>query len=73
VWGVGLHGRLGTGKTSNVLKPSIVEDLKDMKVDDITLGSNHTLCLLRNGKGMCWGASLNGKLGLETTLDRNFL
>jgi alpha-tubulin suppressor-like RCC1 family protein len=29
VWGVGLHGRLGTGKTSNVFKPTIIEDLKD--------------------------------------------
>lgn len=29
VWGVGLHGRLGTGKTGNILKPMILEDLKD--------------------------------------------
>ena len=29
IWGVGLNGRLGNGKTSNVLRPTIVEDLKD--------------------------------------------
>ena len=41
-------------------------------MEDITYGSNHTLCILRNGKGMCWGSSKDGKLGLETALDRNF-
>ena len=29
IWGVGLHGRLGTGKTANVLSPLMIEDLKD--------------------------------------------
>jgi E3 ubiquitin-protein ligase HERC2 len=29
IWGVGLHGRLGTGQTNNILSPSILEDLKD--------------------------------------------
>jgi alpha-tubulin suppressor-like RCC1 family protein len=73
IWGVGLNGRLGNGRTSNVLRPSLVEDLKDSKVEDISLGSTHTLCLLRNGKGLCWGSSSKGKMGLEATLDRNFL
>lgn len=72
IWGVGLHGRLGTGKTANVLKPMMLEDLKDQKVEDIALGSNHSLCILRNGKAMCWGSSKDGKMGLETALDRNF-
>ena len=72
LWGVGLHGRLGTGETSNVYEPTYIEDLKDQKVEDLCLGSTHTLCLLRNGKGMCWGASKYGKLGLEACLDRNF-
>jgi E3 ubiquitin-protein ligase HERC2 len=72
IWGVGLHGRLGTGKTSNVLKPTQLDDLKNVKVEDINLGSNHSLCLLRNGKVLCWGSSKEGKLGLETTMDRNF-
>ena len=27
VWGLGLHGRLGLGKTSNALVPTAVEDL----------------------------------------------
>lgn len=73
VWGVGLHGRLGNGKTSNILKPTFIEDLKDSKVDDVSLGSNHSLCLLRNGKGLGWGSSKHGKLGLEACVDRNFI
>ena len=72
IWGVGLHGRLGTGKTSNILSPATLQDLKGIKVDDITLGSSHTLCLLRNGKMLCWGSSKEGKMGLEAPLDRNF-
>ena len=43
-----------------------------MKVEDISLGSAHSLCILRNGKAMCWGSSKDGKLGLETAMDRNF-
>lgn len=73
VWGLGLHGRLGLGKTTNTLIPTAVEDLQDMKVEDISLGSSHTLCILRNGKAMCWGSSKDGKLGLETAMDRNFI
>jgi len=61
MWGVGLHGRLGSGKTANVLRPAVVEDLKDLKVEDVALGTSHALCVLRNGKGMCWGSSSNGK------------
>ena len=72
LWGIGLHGRLGTGSTENILKPSLIEDLKDLKIEEIALGSSHTLCILRNGKAMCWGSSKDGKLGLETALDRNF-
>lgn len=73
IWGIGLHGRLGTGRTNNVYTPSYLDDLDSIKVEDISLGSNHTLCILRNGKVMCWGSSKEGKIGLESALDRNFL
>jgi alpha-tubulin suppressor-like RCC1 family protein len=73
VWGIGLHGRLGTGKTNNVHRPTYLDDMQSIKVDDVSLGSNHTLCILRNGKVMCWGSSKDGKMGLEAALDRNFL
>ena len=73
IWGIGLHGRLGTGRTNNVYTPSYLDDLDRIKVEDISLGSNHTLCILRNGKVMCWGSSKEGKIGLESALDRNFL
>lgn len=29
MWGIGLHGRLGTGKSVNILSPKVVEDLND--------------------------------------------
>ena len=73
LWGVGLNGRLGTGKTSNVLKPTLNEDLKNVKVEDISLGASHSLCLLRNGKVLTWGSSKDGKMGIEAAMDRNFL
>jgi X-linked retinitis pigmentosa GTPase regulator len=44
-----------------------------VKVEEVSLGSNHSLCLLRNGKVLCWGSSKDGKMGLESTNDRNFL
>ncbi len=72
VWGVGLHGRLGNGNTSNQLKPMRVEDLSDIKIEDVVLGSTHSMCLLRNGKVMVWGAGKFGKLGLEGIAERNF-
>lgn len=73
LWGLGSHGRLGTGKTNNVLKPTIIEDLKNVKVEDISLGSSHTLCMLKSGKVLTWGSSKDGKMGIEAALDRNFL
>jgi alpha-tubulin suppressor-like RCC1 family protein len=27
IWGIGLHGRLGTGKTNNVYSPSFLDDM----------------------------------------------
>jgi alpha-tubulin suppressor-like RCC1 family protein len=73
IWGIGLHGRLGTGRNNNVFTPSFLDDMQNIKVEDISLGSNHTLCILRNGKTMCWGSSKEGKIGLESALNRNFL
>jgi alpha-tubulin suppressor-like RCC1 family protein len=73
IWGIGLNGRLGTGKTQNSLLPTLIEDLRNVKVEDVSLGSNHSLCLLRNGKVLCWGSSKDGKMGLEAGMDRNFL
>ena len=73
LWGCGMHGRLGTGKTNNVLRPSVIQDLNNLKVEDVSLGSSHTLCLLKSGQVLCWGPSTHGKMGLETALDRNFL
>jgi len=72
IWGVGLHGRLGNGKSSNLVRPTLCEDLQDSKVDKVALGSTHTLCLLKNGKGKVWGAGKYGKLGLEATEECNF-
>lgn len=69
---MGLHGRLGTGQTNNVLSPKIIEDLKDQKVEDITMGTSNAFCLLRNGKSLCWGSSKDGKLGVEIPEGRNF-
>ncbi len=35
IWGVGLNGRLGTGKTNNALLPCPIPDLDNQKVEDI--------------------------------------
>jgi len=72
MWGSGNYGRLGNGSTADVLLPTKVEDLSDQKVDDISIGSTHAMCILRNGKGKVWGQGKHGKLGLEGIADRNF-
>ena len=66
IWGVGLNGRLGTGKTSNSLLPTSIPDLGNQKVEDIVLGSNHCLCRLRSGKVVGWGSAKDGKLGIQS-------
>jgi len=47
--------------------------MDNQKVEDISLGSNHTLCRLRSGKILGWGSSKDGKLGIQSSNDRNFL
>lgn len=50
----------------------VIPDMVNQKVEDVELGSSHTMCRMRNGKIMGWGSSKDGKLGIPGANDRNF-
>ena len=72
VWGGGSYGRLGIGMLRDRLVPTVIDDLRHKKVEDIELGMFHSVCLLQNGGGYIWGGGKNGKLGIEDSRNQNF-
>ncbi|MCY4643394.1 MAG: hypothetical protein OXB88_02150 [Bacteriovoracales bacterium] len=76
-WGRGSFGRLGHGKTTDVLHP--VEVLAGRErpgpltgVIHLSAGDNHSCALMEAGELMCWGRGDNGRLGNGTTEDQSY-
>ena len=67
VWGNNAYGQLGTGNTSNIYSPTVV-DLSsylragDGPVVDIAAGENYSLLLTQNGQVYGMGSNADGKL-----------
>ena len=69
VWGQSNEGILGLGyDIVNVQKPTILEDLKDIK--DISLSDHHAVAINSSGVAYSWGTGKYGELGLERTISR---
>lgn len=67
MWGWGSRGQLGQGDTRNLLKPTLVEALKqqhDLGVTDVGCGDAHNCVLTSNGIVHSWGDNSAGQLGI---------
>ena len=66
VWGSsGSWGQLGLGSITNVLYPTKIPELSNIK--DIDANSEHALALTNNGEVFAWGYNANGQIGDGTT------
>ena len=73
-WGDNDLGQLGTGDNIKSSEPEIVSQegvMKEAKIVDISLGSDHSCALDSKGKVYCWGNNNYGQLGVGPA-DRKF-
>lgn len=62
-FGGGEHGQLGHNDRVNKVKPTMVQELKDVFVSQITCGWSHSVALTSKGVIYTWGNGDHGKLG----------
>ncbi|CAG9464121.1 unnamed protein product [Pedinophyceae sp. YPF-701] len=66
------NGQLGLGHTEDVLTPTIVENLKDTRVGDVSCGAEHTVACSGDGTAIyAWGWGRYGNLGNGDREDRH--
>jgi alpha-tubulin suppressor-like RCC1 family protein len=70
-WGANFHGQLGTGSTTGNDVPQQVTSPAADGWASVSAGGQDTCALRSDGTLWCWGASINGALGLGTTTDQN--
>jgi len=69
-WGSNNHGQVGDGTTTDQYTPTQVAGLTS-GVESISVGSYFACALLTAGLVKCWGENTFGKLGDQSTTDRN--
>ena len=62
-FGLGEFGRLGLGSSEDVLTPTPIDSLADLKVKQIVASGNHSMVLTSNGSIYSWGKNNMGQLG----------
>jgi len=62
-FGGGEHGQLGHGDKVNKVKPTLVQALDDIFLQQITCGWSHSVALTSEGEVYTWGNGDHGKLG----------
>eukprot|EP00984_Skeletonema_dohrnii_P007149 scaffold2581_cov84-Skeletonema_dohrnii-CCMP3373.AAC.4 len=62
-FGGGEHGQLGHGDKVNKVKPTLVQALDGIVLQQITCGWSHSVALTTNGEVFTWGNGDHGKLG----------
>ena len=62
-FGGGEHGQLGHGDKVNKVKPTLVQALDGIFLQQITCGWSHSVALTSNGEIYTWGNGDHGKLG----------
>jgi alpha-tubulin suppressor-like RCC1 family protein len=68
VWSVGLNdsGQCGFQDTEIILKPRVIDALKNVKVVKLAAGGSHSMFLLESGEIMSCGLNSCGQLGVNT-------
>eukprot|EP00956_Cyclotella_meneghiniana_P041722 scaffold236806_cov119-Cyclotella_meneghiniana.AAC.5 len=62
-FGGGEHGQLGHGDKVNKVKPTLVQALENVVLQQITCGWSHSVALTSEGEVYTWGNGDHGKLG----------
>lgn len=68
-WGYNPYGQLGNDLGRSSSTPLELVSLRDRKVKDIALGSNHGFALLEDGTLLGWGRSADGQLAQTAGAD----
>ena len=62
-WGTGLNGRLGHGHNEDVLVPTEIQMLSNLRVINISAGESHSAAITQTKKLYMWGNGSYGRLG----------
>ena len=62
-WGTGLNGRLGHGHSEDVLAPTEIQMLSNLRVINISAGDSHSAAITQTKKLYMWGNGSYGRLG----------
>lgn len=66
-WGCNFNGQLGIGTTEDTHLPTLIKELKEVKVVHVDGGDSHTVALTEEGKIYAWGANEEGQVGVGDT------
>lgn len=72
-WGCGNYGMLGHGNFTFQTIPTFVEFFKDIKVDDVFLGSSNCMVISSDNRTYGWGKNPHGMLGIPSLVNQNIL
>ncbi|KAK5650580.1 hypothetical protein RI129_001609 [Pyrocoelia pectoralis] len=67
-WGKGDYFRLGHGSDQHIRKPTMIENLRDKKIEQIAVGALHCLGVTDTGQVYAWGDNDHGQQGNGTTI-----
>ncbi len=70
-WGCGKQGRLGLGSEEDVLHPTEVVLLSNMRVSQVSAGESHCAAITQAGKVYVWGNGSYGRLGTGFEIQMN--
>ena len=65
-WGYNGYGQLGHGNNTNLSVPTLVSDLSNVVIVQVTLEHQHSAAVDANGKLYTWGDNTLGRLGRST-------
>ena len=65
-WGENSSGQCGNGKSpTDLIKPTLIEELKDFTVKSIKCGYSHSVCRTACGRYYIWGSNNFGQSSLQ--------
>jgi len=71
-WGRSEFGQLGQGEVINSSIPTLIAlPLRNIRVNEVCWGWQHTIAVTENGFLFSWGLNINGQLGLGDYADRD--